>query len=142
MDTTGEDDRRFIRAANNGEASAFEAIYFRYRDWVAGLAYRFTGNQEDALDVLQDTFAYLLRKFPGFRLSSNMKTFLHPVVRNLSIAVRRKRNRHVSGDEIFADVPALSPTAGGSSRAEFAAILSALPEAQWTSSTSVSAIPP
>jgi RNA polymerase sigma-70 factor (ECF subfamily) len=130
MDKTREDDRTLIRAANSGEASAFEAIYFRYRDWVVGMAYRFTGNQEDALDVLQDTFAYLLRKFPGFCLSSNMKTFLYPVVRNLSIAARRKRNRHVSGDEIFADVPAPPPTAGGSSRAELAAVLSALPEAQ------------
>ena len=41
-----------------------------------------------ALDVMQETFLYLLKKFPGFRLTAQMKTFLYPAVKNLSIAAR------------------------------------------------------
>jgi DNA-directed RNA polymerase specialized sigma24 family protein len=44
--------------------------------------------------VLQETFLYFLRKFPGFRLTANLKTFLYPAVRHLSIAARRKAARY------------------------------------------------
>ena len=57
-------DEQLVHALNGGEAAAFEAIYYRYRDWVARLAQRFCGN-EDALDVVQETFLYLHRKFPA-----------------------------------------------------------------------------
>ena len=86
-------DQELIAAANVGEAGAFEALYFRYRDWVAALAYRLTGDHGLALDVLQETFLYFLQKFPGFVLTCQLKTFLYPAVRNLSIAARRKAQR-------------------------------------------------
>ena len=44
------------------------------------------------MDVLQETFAYLHRKFPGFRLTSAMMTFLYPVVKHLAMAARRRIN--------------------------------------------------
>ena len=121
------DDQALIDAANRGDAAAFEALYYRYRDWVVRLAWRFTANREDALDVLQETFAYLLRKLPGFRLSARMTTFLYPVVKNCSLAVVRKRKRYVSGDEALREAAARAPEA---SRAELAAALGVLPDAQ------------
>jgi len=66
-------DLELIAAINDGDAAAFEALYFRYRNWVVGLAYRFTGDCDAALDVMQETFLYLLRKFPGFRLTANQR---------------------------------------------------------------------
>jgi RNA polymerase sigma-70 factor (ECF subfamily) len=69
-------------------------LYLRYRDWVVSLAHRFTGDSDSALDVMQETFLYFLKKFPGFRLTANFKTFLYPAVRNLSIAARRKAQRY------------------------------------------------
>ena len=117
-----------VAALNGGDASAFDALYFRYRDRVARLALRFTGNEQDALDVLQDTFAYLHRKFPGFRLTSAMTTFLYPVVKHLSQAARRKRLRMASDEAALeaaaAGVPA--PDAAGA-RAELSAVLTACP---------------
>jgi len=87
-------DLELIAAINNGDAAAFEALYFRHRDWVVGLAHRFTGDSDSALDVMQETFLYFLRKFPGFRLTASLKTFLYPAVRNLSIAARNKASRY------------------------------------------------
>lgn len=92
-------DLELVEAINRGDERAFELLYFRYRDWVTSLAVRFTGNHDDALDVLQETFSYVVRKFPGFELTAKMTTFLYPVVRNLSISARKKRDRSVSGDE-------------------------------------------
>jgi RNA polymerase sigma-70 factor (ECF subfamily) len=91
-------DVELIAAINAGEATAFEVLYFRYRDWVVSQARRFTGDDDAALDVMQETFLYVLRKFPGFKLTANFKTFLYPAVRNLSIAVRRKTARYQSTD--------------------------------------------
>src|SRR6185503_14100588 len=91
-------DQQLIAAINGGDAAAFEVLYHRYRDWVVHLAYRFTGTEDLALDVLQETFLYLLRKFPGFRLTAHIKTFLYPAVRHLSIGARQKAGRYQSTD--------------------------------------------
>ena len=89
-------DQELIAAINSGNEGAFETLYWRYRDWVVSLAFRFTGDPEIALDVMQETFLYVVKKFPGFRLTAQMKTFLYPAVRNLSIAARRQRDRYQS----------------------------------------------
>lgn len=86
-------DQQLIAVLNAGDAAAFDPLYFRYRDWVVNLAHRFTGSEDLALDVMQETFLYFLKKFPGFRLTAQMKTFLYPAVKNLSIAARRKASR-------------------------------------------------
>jgi RNA polymerase sigma-70 factor, ECF subfamily len=112
-------DQELIAAANAGDAAAFEALYFRYRDWVASLAHRFIGDRDLALDVLQETFLYLLQKFPGFVLTCQLKTFLYPAVRNLSIAARRKAQR-AQGDAPIpetAEAPP-SPTMGALNEVE------------------------
>ena len=120
-------DDQLIAAANEGDESAFESLYFRYRNWVARLARRLAGNDADALDVLQETFVYFFRKFPGFRRTAALTTFLWPVVRNLSIAARRKRQRFAGDAEALAraHVPA-DETAGES--VDLSAALSSLPE--------------
>src|SRR6266571_9345084 len=91
-------DLELISAINSGDDSAFEVLYYRYRDWVVALAFRLTGDRELALDVLQETFLYFVKKFPGFRLTAQLKTFLYPAVRNLSIAARRKAERFQSDE--------------------------------------------
>ncbi len=91
--SNSRNDAQLIAALNAGDAEAFDALYFRHRDWVVNLAHRFTGSEDLALDVMQETFLYFARKFPGFRLTAHLKTFLYPAVRNLSIAARRKAAR-------------------------------------------------
>ena len=88
LKSNSRSDQELIAAINNGDSGAFELLYYRHRDWVVSLAYRFTGDRELALDVLQETFLYFLRKFPGFILTAQLKTFLYPAVRNLSISAR------------------------------------------------------
>ena len=98
LKSNSRSDQELIAAINDGDSDAFEALYYRYRDWVVSLAYRFTGDRELALDVLQETFLYVVRKFPGFRLTAQLKTFLYPAVRNLSIAAQRKAQRLQSNE--------------------------------------------
>ena len=122
-------DQQLVEALNRGDVRAFDALYYRYRDWVVRLATRFTGNSDDALDVLQETFGYVFRKFPGFHLTAGMTTFLYPVVKNLSIAARRKRTRMASTEALDAPEPAAPAAADpGRERDELAAAMASLPE--------------
>jgi RNA polymerase sigma-70 factor (ECF subfamily) len=122
-------DQQLIAAINHGDVAAFDALYSRYRHWVAGLAARFTGDNDSALDVLQETFLYLLRKFPGFRLTANFKTFLYPAVRNLSIAAKRKTARAQGDDPAALDqIPAPEPPSAATSLTELNTVLARLPE--------------
>ena len=104
-------DAQLIAAANCGDADAFASLYQRHRDWVVRLARRFTGNNDDALDALQDTFTYFFRKFPGFHLTASLTTFLYPVVKNTSLAIRKKRGRFAgSGEDLDQVVATESPS--------------------------------
>jgi len=127
----GRSDLELIAAINNGDSAAFEVLYFRYRDWVAALAFRFTRDNDAALDVLQETFLYFLKKCPGFRLTANFKTFLYPAVRNLSIAAQRKAARYqaTTGElEHLDDVAAA--TVGTAATDDLQSVLTCLPEEQ------------
>lgn len=106
-------DEELVRLANSGDADGFEQLYVRHRDWVVRLAWRFTHDHDDALDVMQDAFAYFFSKFPGFELRAKMTTFLYPVVRNLSIERTRKRRRTVP----IADADSVEAEAHPDSRA-------------------------
>jgi len=129
VDNDGRSDLELISAINAGDAGAFDALYFRYRDWVARLAYRFTGNRDDALDVLQETFGYVIRKFPGFKLTAAMTTFLYPVVRNCALAIRRKRHRSGS-DAMLDELPTYPAETVDQSREQIAELIAKIPPGQ------------
>ena len=130
--TDPRSDTDLVRALNAGDLSAFDGLYHRYRDWVVRLARRFAGNDDDALDVLQETFSYVFRKFPGFVLTASMTTFLYPVVKNLSIAARRKRTRQAQWpDDGTRPDPAAPDTIDyARQREELSAVLASLAEGQ------------
>jgi RNA polymerase sigma-70 factor (ECF subfamily) len=120
-----EDDDELVARANHGDAAAFEALYVRHRDWVLALAERWTGNRDDALDVLQDVFAQFFGRFPGFALTAQLKTYLYPAVRHLSLDRIRRRRPEVDVDTLAEVLPA--PPAGdrGSDLHRLVATLSA-----------------
>jgi RNA polymerase sigma-70 factor, ECF subfamily len=123
-------DEELVEAADAGDAHAFDALYLRYRSWVADLAWRFLRDREAARDVMQEVFVHLLGRFPGFRLTARLKTFLYPVVKHLAIDRLRQSQRSVlAGDGPFEQAAAPDvPDAGTSPDLERA--VEALPEGQ------------
>ena len=124
--TDQRSDEQLAEAINAGDEAAFDAFYFRHRDWVVNLALRFTGEEADALDVLQETFSYLLRKVPALRLTARVTTFLYPVVRNLSIAARKKRRRQIGGEETLDLLPSRQGELNSAHAGELGAVLEGL----------------
>ena len=92
--TPRDDDPRadalLVGLASRGDEEAFLALYKRHRSFVISVARRYTRDESEALDVLQDTFAYLVKKLPSLRLTSKLSTFLYPAVRNIALTIRRK----------------------------------------------------
>jgi len=86
-------DLELIAALNAGDPNAFEMIYYRHRDWIVGMAFRMTKDRDAAFTVLQETFRYFADKFPGFSLTCQLRTFLYPVVKNLSLMELRQAAR-------------------------------------------------
>ena len=65
---------RARRGDGDEDEDACAALYRRHRDWVVGVAWRMTGSRDDALDVLQETFAYFFGRIadPAFTLTTTM----------------------------------------------------------------------
>ena len=125
-------DRALVERARAGDTGAFEELYGLHRERIMALALRFTGHRDDASDVVQEAFAYLVRKLPELDLTAQLSTFLYPVVKHLAADARRRAGRHSSEeaalDATIAD--AQGAPAQDDPRAHLAAALRALPEPQ------------
>ena len=63
---------------------AFTELVNRYSDKVYRLAYRLTGNPDDAEEVLQEVFIILVEKLGTFRQEARFSTWLYRVAANAS----------------------------------------------------------
>lgn len=125
------DDAALVDICNHGDAGdaarAFETLYKRHKDFVLRVALRFAPDNDAALDALQETFAYLLRKFPpagpGLTLTASLTSLLYPVAKNSALTLRRKAERFPHDAE-----PDDLPAPGVEELSDIAALLRDLPE--------------
>src|SRR5262245_4670156 len=74
----------------------FESLDLLFREHyrgIFGVAYRITGNQSDAEDVLQTIFVRLTPRWTELDLSPNPRAFLYRAAINASLDVVRRRRR-------------------------------------------------
>jgi RNA polymerase sigma-70 factor (ECF subfamily) len=82
-----------VVAARDGDRSAFDKLVeATYADMYT-LAYRLTGNEEDARDVLQDAYLRAYRGLPRFRGDSQFTTWMYRITANCSSTHLGKRAR-------------------------------------------------
>jgi RNA polymerase sigma-70 factor (ECF subfamily) len=95
------DDAALVARAQAGDQSAFTALVREYSRKVYRVAKNITQNDEDAEDVLQETFLKAYEHLPGFQRSSKFYTWIVRIAVNESLMKLRKRkgNRFVSLDE-------------------------------------------
>ena len=126
-------DRDLVELCNRGNrdeaVGAFESLYRRHRDYVTRVALRFGADREAAVDVLQETFLYLLNKFPpageGLVLTAQLRSLLYPVAKNLTLSSLRQRARLDDSEEFDPDrLPA--PSAADPAERDPARLSSAL----------------
>jgi RNA polymerase sigma-70 factor (ECF subfamily) len=88
------DDQALVAACRAGDRQAFKSLMQRYQRKVYSVAYGFLRNQEDALDVVQESFIKVHRYLANFEGNSSFYTWLYRIVTNLCIDHIRKNKRH------------------------------------------------
>ena len=85
-----------VERAAAGEREAFDEVVRRTHRDAYGLAYRLTGHEEDARDVVQDAYLRAYRALGSFRHDARFSTWLYRIVANCASTHtgRRRRNRH------------------------------------------------
>ncbi|NLF24040.1 MAG: sigma-70 family RNA polymerase sigma factor [Deltaproteobacteria bacterium] len=86
-------DTTLVKRFSKGSIAAFEEIVSRYESKVYNLALRFTRNQEDAEEVLQDVFTTIYKKVDSFQGKSAFSSWLYRIVVNAAFMKLRKRKQ-------------------------------------------------
>ncbi|MDY0098500.1 MAG: RNA polymerase sigma factor [Bacteroidales bacterium] len=99
------DDTYFIRQVLNGNINSYAALVDRHKDRVFNLAFRITGNREEAEEVAQDAFLKAYRSLGSFRMNSLFSTWLYKIVYNTAVSFIRTRKKTIlSLDEFPASI--------------------------------------
>ena len=95
------DELALVRAAKQGDVSAFEQLVKRYDRNIFRIANHITQNREDAEDVVQDAFLKAFRNLEQFQGNSKFYTWLVRIAVNESLMKlrRRRSDRTVSLDQ-------------------------------------------
>lgn len=81
--------------ARQGDGEAFRALVERHSRSVFRLAFRMTGNEQDAEDVVQEAFLRAYKQLGRFESRANFGTWLYRIVANCSVdLMRAKQSRH------------------------------------------------
>jgi RNA polymerase sigma-70 factor (ECF subfamily) len=86
-------DEDLIEKFQRGDIYAYELIVKRYKDQLLNFVYRFLGNQEEAEDVVQETFLRVYRNRHAYQRVAKFSTWIYTIAGNLARTELRRRNR-------------------------------------------------
>ena len=98
-----ESDAAAVARALAGDQDGFRVLVERHSRSVFRLAFRMTGNEHDAEDVVQETFLRAYRRLDRFESRSGVGTWLYRIAANCAFDLMRARQRHEERREQPAD---------------------------------------
>ena len=90
-------DETLVRLAREGDDSAREELFRRYRSDAYRYAYRQLGHEQDALDVVQESMLKAFSGLADFDGRSGFRTWLLRIVINTAFDWGRRRKRRPGG---------------------------------------------
>ena len=101
----GETAPAILARAREGDGEAFRALVEQHSRGAFRLAFRLTGNAQDAEDVVQESFIRAYRQLDRFEARANFGTWLHRIVVNCAMdALRSRRSRRTGAMAALDDV--------------------------------------
>ncbi|HEX3118336.1 MAG TPA: RNA polymerase sigma factor [Candidatus Acidoferrum sp.] len=91
MEATGDGDAIAVERTLAGDRDAFRVLVERHSPNVFRLAYRMTGNQHDAEEVVQEAFLRAYQKLSQFAARANFGTWVYRIAANYAIDRMRQR---------------------------------------------------
>jgi RNA polymerase sigma-70 factor (ECF subfamily) len=83
-----------VERAQSGDSDAFRLLVEQHSRAVFRLAFRMTGNEQDAEDVVQETFLRAYRQLDRYEARASFSTWLYRIASNYSLDLIRMRKRH------------------------------------------------
>jgi RNA polymerase sigma-70 factor, ECF subfamily len=84
-------EREFVRAAQRGDAAAFEGLVRLHQRRAYAVARAILYSHEDAEDAVQDAFLHAYRALDRFRPEQPFGAWLHRIVANAALDIGRRR---------------------------------------------------
>jgi RNA polymerase sigma-70 factor, ECF subfamily len=94
-----------VRAAQRGDADAFERIYRAHVGRIHALALRLTGHPARAEELVQDAFVRAWERLGSFRGESGFGTWMHRLTVNCFLVAHRSERRRDRREEPHAELP-------------------------------------
>ena len=100
-------EQHLIQRAQKGNSEAFAALVTEHQRYVYNLALRILQNEDEALDLAQETFVRAWTALPNFRGQSQFRTWLYRIVTNLCYnrLPHLRRSLTELGDDVIAELP-------------------------------------
>ncbi|PYY08554.1 MAG: RNA polymerase subunit sigma-24, partial [Acidobacteria bacterium] len=86
-------DRAAVDEVLAGKHESFRVLVDRHGRKVFGLAYRMTGNEHDADEVVQETFLRCYKRLDSFESRSTFSTWLYRIASNCALDLLAKRKQ-------------------------------------------------
>jgi len=83
-----------IKRIQGGEQAAFGKLMKKYKNQVAGIAYRMVGDYDEAKDISQMVFVKTARNLDRFDTTKKFSTWLYRITVNAAIDYIRKQKKH------------------------------------------------
>lgn len=95
-------DLELMNKAKEGEQQAFETLVSRYEGKIYHMALRYTGDQQEAMDITQEVFLRMFRGAAEFQGASSVSTWLYRITDNVcKDAMRRVSSRATVSLEVM-----------------------------------------
>lgn len=104
-----ETDEFLLQAVSRGNLASFSRIVERHQTWAWQVAYRFTGNEEDASDIVQEAFLRLFNSSGRYRPTAKFRTYFYRIISRLCLD-QAKRMQPLLLEKV-PDTPDSSPDA-------------------------------
>jgi len=99
--TVEKNEKELIRKAKRGDEDSFEALILSCKGKAYNIALRYMQNEEDAMDVLQESFIKIYRHLNKFNEESRFDTWVYRIVVNTCNDMIRKNKKYGQTDSVY-----------------------------------------
>jgi len=102
-----DNETTLIQKAQKGNHDAFAALVDEHQRYVYNLALRVVKDENEALDLTQETFVRAWTALPNFKGQSQFRTWLYRIVTNLCYnrLPNLRRSLNDLGDDVMEEIP-------------------------------------
>lgn len=98
-DWSSQDDNILVKAHLQGDKTAFEVLFKKYREMVSRLVFSILKEESRVEDTVQDVFVLLFRNLSKFRGQSALKTWIYRITVNEALRQISRSKRWVQMPE-------------------------------------------